>query len=66
VSGSQFFIVVVMRIMVVLLVCGTFLPPDTQNPHALGDVFLMIGAGFIWAAGDLMVAEPDKKDSEEG
>jgi hypothetical protein len=43
------------RIMAVLAVTGIFLPPDVNNPHVLGDSFLAIGAGLLWASSDIFL-----------
>jgi zinc transporter ZupT len=45
------------RVSVVAIVVGIFLPPDSQNPHVLADLFLCASGGILWAMSDLFLKE---------
>lgn len=52
------------RLVVALCIVAIFLPPDAQNPHALGDALIAIFAGILWAISDLLWKEPALADYE--
>jgi hypothetical protein len=46
---------VLSRIVCIFAVTGIFLPPDAQNPHVWGDVFLACCGGLMWAGSDILL-----------
>jgi hypothetical protein len=53
-------LVVLFRIMVTAGIGGVFLPPDSRNPHALGDAILLVFCGLVWAVSDIFLHEKER------
>jgi hypothetical protein len=47
------------RIGVVVIIGGMFLPPDAQNPHAIVDAILLIFVAILWTVSDYLFLEEE-------
>lgn len=54
-TNVDWFQILMLRVLAVVTAIGILVPPDAQNPHAWGDGFLAISAGFLWFAGDYLI-----------
>ena len=45
-------LVIWFRFLTLLALVSIFLPPDAQNPHVWGDVFVTFCAAWFWTASD--------------
>ena len=47
--------IVLSRIAATVVIGSVFLPPDFQNPHTAGDVFLLAIGGLFWGLSDILL-----------